>query len=1013
MKNTLYLISRISFIILLFILPLFSLSAQELEVRAVVVDENLIPISDVFVKVDGVLSSDISSEKGILLFKANKSSKIEIGKEGYVSMQSNVSGTDKYIVLKRNHLLENQPIAYGKRKKGEIISSMSTINGDKLHNSVSALGTSLYGKLPGLFMQQGQGEPGDDQPLYYFIRGTITFGNASNQPMVMVDGFERDLNTVQVEDVENIAVLKDAAATSLYGARGANGVIQITTKRGETGRVKVNTSIQTGFSAPARVPEFLSSYDFATRYSKAYEMDGLNPAALNFRYLPANIEKYNSGDSYFFPNTNWVKEVTKPTSPSRQADLNVSGGNSIGKYYVSLNYYGAEGIYDHSKSADMNWSTNSEIKRFRFRSNMDVNIQKNWTLKADISGQLDVKNRPMLSANDVWNLLYKTPGNLYPIYTSGTMYGGSSSNTQNPMAEFEKRGYRRYNNRTIMTNVETKYDFSELIKGLSVGLRFGYDNTYSNREGWDRSYQVQDVNGRIVNPDSTVTPVLGAVVGNAGVASYFGPDSDVQNERMTFEGFTEYNRVFSKVHSVNSMLMYHQDKYTLNGDPNAYCYQFLGGRVGYDYKKKYFCEVSFSYSGTENFTKSNRFGFFPAVSAGWMISEENFLKNVKAINYLKLRASTGMVGNSAVGDRFTYIKQYGSADGWIFGSSNTSASGLSEGTYPNVNFTFEKAYKYEIGFETGLMKNLSMWGNVYLEHRTNILTSSSSVVPGIFGGNVANVNAGTTERKGVEFAINYNRQIKNWGFRVGLNGAYNINKILEINEEPKPYEYLMQKGTRIGQPFMLECIGFYKDQADIASSPLQTFGEVKPGDLKYKDQNIDGKIDDNDKKAFFNPFRPKMELGFDIALRYKGFELSGFFQSQLSRSVYLGDNAAIFWPLQNGSSRISTFAANSWTPETSETANYPRLTTVANSNNYRASTFWYRNGDFLRLRTAEFSYSFPHTLLAKQNVKSLKVFVRGLNLWTLDHLNGSVDPETMSNGYPVMKSINLGINLQL
>lgn len=1013
MKNTIYKINRVKFILLLTIFfPLINISAQEINIKALIVDENLSPVKDVLVKLNGSSIPQQSSSKGIIEFSANKNSELLYSKNGYFSQGLKADSEIQYIILKKNNLLSPQPIAYGSALKGEITSSMSVIDGNKLHNSVSALGTALYGKLPGLFIQQGQGEPGDDQPLYYFIRGTVTFGNASNQPMVMVDGFERDLNTVQVEDVENVTILKDAAATAIYGARGANGVIQVTTKRGVKGAVKVNANIQSGFSTPTRVPEFLSSYDFATRYSKAYEMDGLPAGGLNFRYLPANIENYKTGDSYYYPNIDWVKEMTKQYSPSRQADLSVSGGNDVGKYYVSLNYYGAEGIYNHTKNEDMNWSTNSEIQRFRFRSNMDVNISKNWTLKADIGGQIDTKNRPMLAATDTWNLFYKAPGNLFPINTSNTIYGGNSSNTQNAMAEFQRRGYRRYNNRAIMTNVETKYDFSDMVKGLKVGLRFGYDNTYTNREGWDRSYQVQDVTGRIVNADSTITPVLGAVVGNAGSAYSYGPDSDGQNDRMTFEGFTEYNRFFADKHNVNAMLMYHQDKYTLNGDPNAYCYQFAGGRFGYDYKKKYFGEFSFSYSGTENFTKANRFGFFPAVSAGWMISEENFLKSVKAVDYLKLRASAGMVGNSAVGDRFTYIQQYGSANGWIFGASNTSASGISEGTYPNVNFSFEKAYKYEVGLEANLLKNISAWVNVYLEHRTDILTSSSSVVPGIFGGNVANINAGTTERKGIEFAVNYNKQLKDWGFRVGLNGSYNVNKIIKINEEPKPYAYLSQVGTQIGQPFVLESIGFFKDQADIAASPLQTFGDVKPGDLKYKDQNNDGKIDDNDKKALVNPFRPKAELGFDLAVRYKGFELSGFLQAQLSRSVYLGDNAAVFFPLQSGSSRISTFAANSWTPETAETADFPRLTTVANSNNYRQSTFWYRNGDFLRVRTLEFSYSLPRSILSNINVDKVKFFVRGLNLFTFDHLK-IIDPETMSNGYPVMKSINLGINLQL
>jgi TonB-linked SusC/RagA family outer membrane protein len=966
------------------------------------------PLSGVAIKVNGEQVA-ATSDKGIFSVDAEKNATLLLSKIGYISVSLKANNSTQYLILQKNPLLVNQAVAYGNTKRGAITSSMSIVDGDKLNNSVSALGSALYGKLPGLFMQQGQGEPGDDQPLYYFIRGSITFGSASNQPMVFVDGFERDLNSIQVEDVENIAVLKDAAATAIYGARGANGVIQVTTKRGHEGKIKVNANVQYGMQSATRIPDFLSSYDYSMKYRKAYETDGLNMTALPARYTDAKIENYKTGDPYYYPNIDWIAEMTKPSAPRRQADINVSGGNKIGRYFVSLNYNGVDGLFKHTESPQ-NWSSNSKLDRYRFRSNIDVNITKNWTLRADLSGQIDTKNRPMLGSGGLWNALYKAPTNLFPIYSAEKVYGGSSSYTSNPMAEAETKGYQSFRERCLMSNIETKYDLGEFVKGLQVGLRFGYDNTYTNRSGWQRSYQVADVLGQ----DSvTKNPILGALVGTNSNLTYFGPDSDGQNDRMTFEGFADYNRLFDNKHNITSMLMYHQDAYILDGDPKAYKYQFVGGRLGYDFKSKYFTDFSFSYSGTENFTKKNRFGFFPALSAGWMISQEDFMKSATAVDYLKLRASAGMVGNSAVGERFTYVQQYVSNTGWVFGNTNTSAGGLSEGTFPNENFSFETAYKYEVGLESKFLKMLSVWANVYLEHRTNILTTSSSLVPGVFGGSLANVNAGITERKGLEFGINFDKQQKDWGFHLGLNGSYNINKILKINEEPKVDEYLNLQGTELGQPFMLESLGFFKDQAEIddKNTPVQTYGDVKPGDLKYKDQNGDGKIDDNDKKAFFNGFRPKAEFGLDLSVNFKGFEVAAFFQSQVGRSVYLGDNAAIFWPLQSGSARISTYAANSWTPETAETADYPRLTTVTNSNNYRASTFWYRNGNFIRLRNLEIGYTLPQAFTQSAKIAKAKIFVRGINLFTWDHIK-VVDPEVLS-GYPVMKSYNVGLNIQL
>lgn len=1004
-KNNKYRI-KIYTAFLLMLFPLLTLSAQLKTYRALIVDENMQPVSGANVFVNNNKLAVTSSAKGVLVFEAEPNASKLISRVGYVSELVTETNDMPFVVLRTDLKQSKMSVGYNSVTKSKNTASISTIEGESLHNSVSAMGTALYGKIPGLFMQQGSGEPGDDQPLYYFIRGTITYGSASNQPLVMVDGFERDINTIQVEDVQSVSVLKDAAASVIYGARGANGVILVTTKRGSEGPIKASVSVQAGIEAPSVFPQFLSSYDFAKKYHKAYEMDGLPMASLHPRYDTKNMENYKNGNPYYYPNIDWLGEIVKPSSTRRQTDVQVSGGNSIGRYFVSMNYLGSEGLYKNTQSPQ-GWNSNASVDRFRFRSNMDVNIKPNWTLRADISGQIDTKIRPVMATTDFWNLLYKAPGNQFPIIANGSVYGGGSGNTVNPMAEVQHRGYRRLNERTIMSNVETKYDMSNLVDGLKVGLRFGYDNTYSNREGWSRTYQVQDIFTGL-SVDSI--PIAGNVVGNAGAFSYFGPDSDGQNDRMTIEAFTEYNRTFSDKHTVDAMFMYHQDKYILDGDPKAYAYQFGGGKVGYDFKQKYLTEFSFSYSGTENFTKENRFGFFPALSAGWVVSEENFLKHSNAIDFLKLRASAGMVGNSAVGDRFTYVTQYVGGSSWAFGSANTAASGIVEGTYPNVNFSFEKAYKYEMGIEANFFKNLMAWANVYYEKRTDILTSSNSITPGLFGGNIANINAGITQRKGIEFAVSFNKQTRDWGFKVGVNGAYNLNKIISINEEPKPYSYLSLQGTPISQPFMLETIGFFADEVEIANSPFQSYGEVKPGDIKYKDQNNDNIINDLDRKPMMNGFRPKAEFGFDLAIRYKGFEFVAFIQSQLGRSVNLSTNPAIFHSLQAGSSRISTFAANSWTPETAATADYPRLTTLANSNNYQESNFWYRNGNFVRLRNVEVAYSLPQSLLATTKIKSVRFFARGLNLLTLDNVD-MVDPEVLT-GYPVMKSYNFGLNVQ-
>jgi TonB-linked SusC/RagA family outer membrane protein len=903
----------------------------------------------------------------------------------------------KSVALKKSPLVSDTVVAaYARIPAKAVTTSISTVNSHDIeNNSVFTLSNALYGKLPGLFVLQRESEPGNDAPLM-FLRGRST--TANNSPLVLVDGIERNMNDVQIEDVENISVLKDAASTVMYGIKGANGVILITTKRG-SGKLKVNAKVEQSVQAPTRIPEFVNSASYVKLYNQALQNDGLEPMFSN-----EDIAGYESGDPYFYPRTDWAKETLKDNSPATKANVDVSGGDDIAKYYVALGYYHNGGIY---KNTDMNtgYSTNIDVDNISFRSNLDINIDKNWSASLDLSGRVYQKNAPVTASAGIWDVIYKYPTHLFPVYVQEGVYGGTSIYPNNPIGYINSRGYRRTNNRTLFSTLSTKYNFGDLLEGLSAGLRYSSDNFYQNQEGYTRGFGVRELLGK----DASGEPLLSSLIGQNSPLESFGPGSDVQNKQTTFEGNIEYSPNIGTDHKLTTLLVYHQDRLIV-GNESPYNYQFLSGRASYSLRNRYFIEAGASYSGTEAFPKGNRFGFFPALSGGWIVSEQDFLKNSRAIDYLKLRASAGSVGNALVGERFSDLRQYISNDGYVFGSANTSQGGLYPGVIENDNFTWETAYKYDAGIDARLFSSIDLSMTWFFQKRKNILVPESGMVPAIFGGVLPNVNTGISHNQGIEGSLGYGKQKVSWGYHAKINATYITDKLVYFPEATKPYDYLYRAGHPINQPIILQAIGFFNSVEDINNSPVQVFGPVQPGDIKYKDQNNDGRIDDFDRIPVANSTMPNWDFGLDLSFNYKKFDISAFFQAQTGRSIYLGESPFIFWPLDNNSARISTYPKQFWTEETKNSADYPRLTTIENQNNYRPSTQWYLNGDFLRLRSLNIGYTLPERFVKHVKLRSAQIFLRGMNLFSIDHLKYA-DPEAQS-GYPVMKSYNAGINLQ-
>ncbi len=895
-------------------------------------------------------------------------------------------------------------VAYGELSADAVTSSISTVSGDNLKKNTNYnVSESLFGMLPGLFVEEKALEPGSAK-LNMFIRGKSTFGNASNAPLVFVDGFERDLSELTMEDIENISVLKDAASCALYGSRGANGVILVTTKRGAEQKTSYTFRSEYGFQQPTKLPRFVGSKDFAKFYNEALDNDGLS----NLKYSDEKIAGYDNGNSVLNPDFDWANEMLAASAPISNVNFSARGGNQSTKFYVNIGYLNNTGIY---KGTDKytDYSTNINYDRYNFRTNLDLIVLKGLSVKMDVSGQISTKNAPNSSTSSIWNAMYKYPTHLFPVMAEPGTLGGTPVYYNSPMGQITELGYDRISSRYLQSSIQALYEFDGTLKGLSVGARYAYDNIYSITENNTKTFGVKDVLGKTTSGD----PILSQLIGKNSTVPVFSISGESQLRRNSFEAYSQYVKNIGQS-TINALIMYHQDKQYVD-QYSPYAFQTLGGKLHYGYKNTYFAELSGSFSGTEVFAPKNRQNFYPAASAAWVVSNEDFFNTTKGIDYLKFNTSAGFVGNSSVGERFTYRQLYVNSGSIIFGRGNTAILyGLAEGTLPNIDLKPERAFKFDIGMNMKLFSSLTLDATYFIEERSNILTTSSSQISSVLGVAVPNINKGKTSVSGVDASLIYNKQLRDVGISLGLNLSYYNSVIKEINEQALPdfASYQLQKGQAIGSSLGLQAIGFYQNDAEIASDPVKPqFGTVKPGDIKYKDQNGDNKIDDYDRVYLPGLNMANVDLGFQIGLNYKGFDISAFLNAQLGESIYLGDSPLLFWPLTDESARITQYVADRkpWTPGNATSANYPRLTTQDSPNNYRRSDFWMINGDKLLLRTLELGYALNATTAKKLFLANARVYVRGMNLFSLDHLK-AVDPAAMS-GYPMMKSFQMGFNL--
>ncbi len=899
-------------------------------------------------------------------------------------------------------------VGFGKQKQASVIGSISSVNVKNLKMPVGNLSTSLAGQMAGVVAAQRTGEPGASSD--FWIRGVTTFGNG-NRPLILVDGIERSLDLVDSEDLESISILKDATATAVYGVRGANGVVLITTKRGVKGKPIVTGRIESGLLTPTRLPKMANAQQFLDMYNDGYR----DQFGTNF-YSDADIQKYMNGtDPDLYPNVNWMNEIFKKSSMNARTNVNISGGSDNIRYYVSGTYYRENGIYNSEKTNKYD----PEIKwdRYNFRANVDMDLFKGNTVSINLANQFDVKNSPNSSA--IWSTTFLTPPTVTPIRFSTGEIAIPRDAGSNPYELLNQRGdVQRFTN-NMQSLVSITQDFSDIVtKGLQYNVKLSWDAstvTTNTRSKIPLAYSAskRDQNGNLeLIPRNTTQDYL--TLGNSNTG-----------ERITYlETSVTYDREFNDTHRVGGLFLFNRRE-RFNNFPGSnltlsFPYRNVGiaGRATYSYKDRYFTEFNFGYNGSENFAPDKRFGFFPSIALGYMISNEKFWEPIKeVVNTLKFKGSYGQIGNDEIrGRRFAYNSEMAVSGSYAFGVGGTNTlSGISVGYQGNPNVTWETSYKKNLGIEIEFFRQLNFKLDYFDEDRKGIFIQRTGV-PNIVGLTVDPfVNMGILSNKGFEVSMEHNKNFGNVRFSSRGNFTYNRNNLVYNDTPPPMYEYLNTLGKPLYQQFGLVADGFFQSEEEILHSPPQRFGNVRVGDIKYVDINGDGQIDDNDRMAIGRTHVPEISYGAGFSIGWKNFDFSAFFQGAANVSFSMG-GSAIYGFSGGGASTggiHEDVALNRWTPENTN-AKYPRISINPNLNNNRNSTLRTYDSDYLRLKNFEFGYNLSSDFLKRTFIGNCRIYIQGVNLFTFSKFK-LWDPEiieSMGAQYPNVKTVSAGINVK-
>ena len=951
-------------------------------------------------------------------------------------------------------------VGYTKQRKETMIGSVATITTKDLTQSPTAnINNALAGRLPGLIVNQyAGGEPGVDQSEL-FIRGKATYGNQS--AIVIVDGIERDMSYLAPDEIETFTILKDASATAAYGIRGANGVIVITTKRGKAAeKATVNLKASIGINQPIGFPEYLGSADYATLYNEARlndaKMTGADISSLNL-FSQQAIDNFRraKGDNSDGLGYDW-DYYDFAFKPGLQEDVSLSirGGTDKVRYYVLANYFSQGGNYKYSNAGE--YDSQTKFTRYNFRSNIDININRYLSTRLDLGARITDRNAPGTTAGRLMTICATQPPYL-PILVEenahpqneeyiqqnprGMLYGDNIYR-YNLLGELSRTGYLNEKNTYLNGSFAMNLDMEFLTKGLKAEVMFSYD---ASEGRWiNRKLDTYKDGYREYPKYATFMPIEGSDAYMAGghytgaykTGNKYDIDQTIGNGfshnasdgRTYIQARLDYNRLFSNRHEVTAMLLANRGNRTVNNEL-AYHSQGITGRFAYYYNQKYLMEFNFGYNGSENFAPGKRYGFFPAGSIGWVVSEEEFMKKASWIDFLKVRASYGLVGSDNVSSRFPYLAFYGGGSGYDFGNNfGTNVGGTSEGNLANANLTWEKARKLNVGIDfTTLNQRLALTIDAFYEYRFDIITDMNSDgimgYPDIVGKDAALQNLGEVSNRGVDIELSWNDKIgKDFRYYIRPNLTFSRNRLEYKAEVARKNSWRKETGKRLYENFVYVFDHFVADQEEadrLNKIGYQPWGQLIPGDVVYKDLDRNGVIDDEDRTAMGNPRSPELMFGIPFGFQYKNFDFSVLLQGATKSSILLNGAAVFDFPQfeQDKIGRVKKMHLDRWTPETAATAKYPALHygTHDNNKNGNSSLFLY-DASYLRLKNVEIGYNVSPKLLRQFHVQQARIYVQGLNLLTFDKLGDvDIDPETKSGDgaswYPIQKVFNFGIDI--
>lgn len=1014
-------------------------------VTGIVLDEKGLPVIGASIMIPGSSIGVATDLHGRFSIEAPIDAKLRITYIGYEPKEELLkAGAEIKISLEQTlkSLNEVVVVAYGTQKKVSVTGSVSSIVTKDIKQSPSPnLVGSLTGRLPGLITVQDGGQPGMEG-FNIYLRGASTT-NGQN-PLILIDGVPRDnISTIDPNEIASVSILKDASSTAVFGVRGANGVILITTKRGTTETPQLNITVEQGLQDFTRQPQHIDSWDFARVRNEALENDGLP-----LQFSKDAIDKYKSGvDPFLYPNTDWYKLMVKKFTPLSRYNLNVSGGTNRVKYFINAGYTSQGGMFNTETKSQLGYDPQYKMDRYNFRTNLDINMNSWIKSSVNLAGYVENMNESgaliggetyKIVVRGLYQMLPITPGPLtiagYGV-PAGEVITTSSNNINPSYGVLNRLGFRNTDRSNLSTSISLDFDLGMITTGLSSKFMASFDSkssalTNGSRGlGYTRYFfdlkQVYDPVTELNKDQATFTPswnpqLYPLTLSKSGSFAY----------TMNLQWSVNYARTFKK-HLITGMFLAQRDNSeALGGSSDQLLpYNVLGvsGRATYSYDYRYLIEFNAGYNGSEQFQRDQRFGFFPAISAGWVISNEKFMKSQQIISNLKLRASYGKVGNDKIGsERFLYMDNLSVVNGGFSGS-------LGQGKYINENLlgnpliTWETAFKQNYGIEMTLFKDLSITGDLFFEDRQDILLSSGTIpaLQGVPLSVVPKINVGRVDNRGYEIEMVYNKRInKDLSFVVRGNYNYNKNTVKNVDEPPYdasyPYKYRMT-GYSLGQNwgYLIDWNsagkGYFASQTEINNSGL-TFAGIQPkaGDFVYKDVNGDKIIDDKDMAPIKYGYIPRVTYGINLSTTYKGIDLSVLLQGVAQTSQYYTNYGIEEWGEGNGSYvdyHLSAWSAQRF--ESGQAITYPRLTTTNSSSSHVPNDFFIMDRSYIRLKNVEIGYTLPHQLSKLIGTQKIRFYANGMNIFVWDKLRTkSFDPEQGSNlSIPIVRVFNFGANI--